>query len=81
MCLTKNRNKCYYKIPRYSDPATGEIKRFPFKQLVLVKWVFTGADGKQWLTASWMWEGPRKDIGIETKSLLYRFVSINNQRV
>jgi hypothetical protein len=80
MCLTKNRNKCYYKIPRYRDPATGEIKRFPFKQLVLMKCVFTGVNGKE-LTASWMWEGPRKDIGIETKSLLYRFVSINNQRV
>jgi hypothetical protein len=47
--------------PRYRDPATGEIKKFPYKQLLSVIRVLTDVDGKEWLKVKWMWEGLRKD--------------------
>lgn len=54
--------------PSYSDPATGEIKIFPYKSLLGVQRVKTEANEKEWLVSRWMWEGLRKDKGIETKS-------------
>ena len=62
-----NRNKCCSRTHVYRDPATGEIKIFPFKQLLGVQRILTEANGMEWMVTRWMWEGLKKDKGVETK--------------
>ena len=62
-----NRNNCSYRTS-YRDPATGEIKIFPYKQLLGVQRILTEANEMEWMVSRWMWEGLRKDKGVETKS-------------
>jgi hypothetical protein len=65
--MNEEQRQMLLQDPSYRDPATGEIKKFPYKQLLGVGRVLTQVDGKEWLTERWMWEGLRKDKGIETK--------------
>ena len=65
--LNDEQKQMLLQDPRYRDPATGEIKKFPYKQLLSAIRVLTEADGKEWLKVKWMWEGLRKDKGIENK--------------
>lgn len=66
--INDEQNQLLLQDPSYRDPATGEIKIFPYKQLLGCIRVLTEVDGKEWLVSRWMWEGLRKDKGIETKS-------------
>ena len=66
--INEDQKQMLLQDPSYRDPSTGEIKIFPYKQLRGIIRVLTEADGKEWLVHSWMWEGLRKDKGVETKS-------------
>ena len=66
--LSEEQKQMLLLNPRYRDPTTGEIKKFPYKELRGVIRVLTEVDGKEWLKVKWMWEGLRKDKGIETKA-------------
>jgi hypothetical protein len=66
--LNEEQKQMLLQDPNYRDPTTGEIKKFPYKQLLGVQRVLTEVDGKEWLVHSWMWEGLRKDKGIEPRS-------------
>ena len=58
--INEDQKQMLLQDPSYRDPATGEIKIFPYKQLLGVQRVLTEANGKEWLVHSWMWEGLRK---------------------
>ncbi len=66
--LNEEQKQMLLQDPRYRDPATGEIKKFPYKQLISITRVLTEVDGRKWLIARWMWEGLRRDKGIQTKA-------------
>ena len=66
--ITDDQKKLLLQDPSYRDAATGEIKIFPYKQLLGVQRVKTEANEKEWLVSRWMWEGLRKDKTIESKS-------------
>ena len=66
--LNEEQKQMLLLNPSYRDPSNGEIKKFPYKKQLGVTRVLTEVDGKEWLVTSWMWEGLRKDKGIETKA-------------
>jgi hypothetical protein len=66
--INEEQKQILLQDPSYRDPATGEIKTFPYKNLLGVQRILTEVDGKEWLASRWMWEGLRKDKGVETKS-------------
>ena len=47
--LNEEQKQMLLQDPRYRDPATGEIKKFPYKELRSVIRVLTEVDGKEWL--------------------------------
>jgi hypothetical protein len=65
--LNEDQKQMLQQDPRYKDPVTGESKKFPYKELKGMIRVLTEEDGKEWLKTKWMYEGMRRDKGIETK--------------
>ena len=65
--INEDQKQLLLQDPIYRDPATGEIKIFPYKQLRGVQRVLTEANGKEWLVHSWMWEGLRKIKALKQK--------------
>jgi hypothetical protein len=45
--LNEEQKQMLLLDPRYRDPATGEIKKFPYKQLLSVIRVLTEVNGKE----------------------------------
>ena len=66
--INEDQKQMLLQDPSYRDPSTGGVKIFPYKNLLGVQRILTEADGKEWLVSRWMWEGLRKDKGVETKS-------------
>ena len=61
------------QIQVYQDAELVKSK-YLVQQLLGVQRVLTEANGKEWLVSSWMWEGLRKDKGVETKGFQERNV-------
>ena len=66
--INEDQKQMLLQDPSYRDPSTGEVKIFPYKQLLGVQRILTEANGMEWMVTRWMWEGLRKDKGVETKS-------------
>jgi hypothetical protein len=66
--LNEDQKQMLLQNPRFKDPATGQIKKFPYKTLRGMIRVLTEEDGKEWLVTTWMYEGLKRDKGIESHS-------------
>jgi hypothetical protein len=66
--LTEEQRDILLQDPQYKDPVTGKLKVFPHKTLMRVARTLTEADGKEWFTAFWSWEGLQRDKQIWTYS-------------
>ena len=60
---TLNEEQKQMLLQAIQGSATGEIKKFPYKQCYPYIRVLTEVDGKEWLKVKWMWEGLRKVKG------------------
>jgi hypothetical protein len=69
--LNPDQKQMLLQDPRFKDPATGQIKKFPYKTLRGMVRVLTEDDGKEWLTTSWTYEGLRRDKSIEPHSFKF----------
>jgi hypothetical protein len=68
--ITEEKRDILLQDPQYKDPVTGNLKVFPYKTLMHITRVLTEADGKEWLTTFWSWEGLQRDKQIWTYSCL-----------
>lgn len=66
--INEEQKQMLLQDPSYRDQSTGEVKIFPYKNLLGVQRILTEANGKEWLVTRWMWEGLRKDKTVEAKS-------------
>jgi hypothetical protein len=66
--LNEDQKLMLQQNPRFKDPATGQIKKFPYKNLRGMIRVLTEEDGKEWLVTTWMYEGLRRDKSIEPQT-------------
>jgi len=66
--ITEEKRDILLQDPQYKDPVTGNLKVFPYKTLMHITRVLTEADGREWLTTFWSWEGLQRDKQIWTYS-------------